>query len=71
VPSFEIYKREALSRYTHLDKRRKSHRHAYRAAEIMRAPEDTGAGLKSSPTYLDRTWDREIGKVYGAALLNP
>ena len=68
VPSFEIYKREALSRYTHLGKRRNFLRYAYRASEIMIAPE-IQQQVKSHITWFDRAWKREIEKVYGPAVI--
>lgn len=68
VPSLEIYKREALSRYTHLGKRRNFIRYAYRSAEIMNAPE-IRLQVKPHMTWFARTWEREIEKVYGPTVL--
>lgn len=68
APSFEIYKREALSRYTHLGKRRNFLRYAYRAAEVMDAPE-IRKQVKPHMTWFNRTWDREIEKVYGPTII--
>ena len=68
VPSFEVYKREALSRYTHLGKRRNFLRYAYEAAEVMDAPE-IRAQVRPHMTWFDRTWNREIEKVYGPVVV--
>lgn len=68
VPSFEIYKREALSQYTHLGKRRNFIRYAYRSAEIMNAPE-IRQQVKPHTTWFNRTWEREIEKVYGPTVI--
>lgn len=68
VPSFEIYKREALSRYTHLGKRRNFLRYAYKAAEVMDATE-IRKQVKPHTTWFNRTWDREIEKVYGPTVI--
>lgn len=68
VPSFEIYKREALSRYTHLGKRRNFIQYAYRAADIMSAP-GIRQQVKPHMTWFDRTWNREIEKVYGSTVI--
>ena len=68
IPSFEIYKREALSRYTHLGKRRNFLRYAYRAADLMDAPE-IKRQMKPHMTWFTRAWEREIEKVYGAQVV--
>ena len=64
IPSHKVYRREALSRYTHLGKRRNFIRYAYRAADILEAPE-IKQQVKNHGTWFQRSWDKEITKVYG------
>lgn len=70
VPSYEIYKREALSRYTHLGKRRNFLRYAYRASDLLEAPE-IRLQVKHHMTWFNRAWTHEIEKVYGEEVLVP
>lgn len=64
VPSFEVFKRESLSRYTHLGKRRNFLRYAYKAAQIMESPAITKQ-VKPHMTWFERAWTREAAKVFG------
>lgn len=64
VPSAEVYKREPLSRYTHMGKRRNFIKYAYMAAEIMKAPE-IREQVKDHVKWFNRAWDREVTAVYG------
>lgn len=63
----DVYKRESLSRYTHLGKRRNFLRYAYKAADIMGCPE-IKQQVKYHVTWFKRTWDREAIKVFGASV---
>ncbi|MCA3487910.1 MAG: group II intron reverse transcriptase domain-containing protein [Rhodobacter sp.] len=63
LPS-EVYKRESLSRYTHLGKRRNFLRYAYKAADIMSSPE-IRQQVKHHVSWFNRTWKKEAMKVFG------
>lgn len=63
LPS-EVFKRESLSRYTHVGKRRNFLRYAHKAAEIMNSPE-IKQQVKGHMTWFKRAWDREALKVFG------
>ena len=65
IPSFEVFKREALSRYTHKGKRRNFPRYAYKAADIMNSLE-IRQQVKPHMMWFNRAWEREVAKVYGA-----
>ena len=60
----EIHQREARSRYTHVGKRRNFLKYAYRAADILDAPE-IREQVKRHVTWFERSWKREIFRVYG------
>jgi len=64
VPSFEVFKRESLSRYTHLGKRRNFLRYAYKAADVMGCPE-IRQQVAHHVTWFNRAWDREADRVFG------
>lgn len=64
VPSFEVFKRESLSRYTHLGKRRNFLRYAYKASLIMNCPE-IRQQVKPHMTWFERAWNKEIDRVFG------
>lgn len=64
VPSFRVYKRESLSRYTHLGKRRNFLRYAHKAAEILES-HDIKRQVRKHMTWFNRTWDREAARVFG------
>lgn len=64
VPSFEVYKRELLSRYTHKGKRRNFIQYAYKAAEVLNASEIRDQ-VKHHIKWFNKCWDREVTKVYG------
>ena len=64
VPSPQIFKREVLARYTHLGKRRNFLWYAYKAADIMDSQEIRHQ-VSRHMTWFDRTWEREVSKVYG------
>lgn len=63
LPS-EVFKRESLSRYTHLGKRRNFLRYAHKAAEIMASPE-IRKQVKDHMTWFKRAWEKETQKVFG------
>lgn len=60
-----IFKREALSRYTHLGKRRNFLQYAYKSADIMRSS-DIKKQVSSHMTWFNRTWRSELLKVFGS-----
>lgn len=64
IPSFRVFKREALSRYTHLGKRRNFLKYAYKAAVSMDSPE-IKQQVKPHMAWFNRTWEKEVSKVYG------
>ncbi|ARO16024.1 RNA-directed DNA polymerase (Reverse transcriptase) (plasmid) [Ketogulonicigenium robustum] len=64
VPSFEVFKRESLARYTHLGKRRNFLRYAYKAADIMGCPEIKDQ-VSRHVTWFNRAWEREAIRVFG------
>lgn len=64
IPSFEVYQRELLSRYTHAGKRRNFIRYAHNAADIMGSPE-IKQQVKRNRTWFDRAWGNEVTRVYG------
>lgn len=68
IPLDKVYKREALSRYTHLGKRRNFLKYAYRASDILEAPEIRHQ-VKGHMRWFNRSWNREIHKV--GQRLNP
>ncbi|MEM9715151.1 MAG: antiviral reverse transcriptase Drt2 [Pseudomonadota bacterium] len=60
----EVFKRELLSRYTHLGKRRNFLTYAYNASDIFNAPE-IRQQVKSHMTWFNRTYELELQRVYG------
>ena len=64
LPS-EVFKRESLSRYTHLGKRRNFLRYAYRAADVMECPE-IRRQVARHVTWFNRAWEKEAAKVFGS-----
>lgn len=64
VPSENVYKRELLSRYTHLGRRRNFLRYAYKSADIMNSDE-IRKQVKRHTTWFKRAFRSEIKKVYG------
>lgn len=58
----EPFKREVLSRYTHLGKRRNFLRYAHKASKIMESP-DIKKQFKRHMTWFKRSWRKEIKKV--------
>jgi len=70
VPSFEVFRRESLSRYTHLGKRRNFLRYAYKAAGVMGCPEIRHQ-VKRHVTWFNRAWDKEARKVFGDLVTMP
>lgn len=64
VPSFEVFKRESLARYTHLGKRRNFLRYAYKAADVMGCPEIRHQ-VSRHVTWFNRAWEREAVRVFG------
>lgn len=58
-----VFRREALSRYTHLGKRRNFLKYAYSASDIMQAPE-IRLQVKNHMTWFERVWNRETLKVF-------
>lgn len=70
APSHEVYKRESLSRYTHLGKRRNFLRYAYKAADVMGCPE-IRQQVRRHVTWFNRAWEREVVRVYGGLVTAP
>ena len=70
ISSLEVFKRESLSRYTHLGKRRNFLRYAYKAADVMECPE-IRAQVKRHMTWFNRAWEREAVRVYGRLVITP
>jgi hypothetical protein len=64
----EVFKRECLSRYTHLGKRRNFLRYAYKAANVMGCPE-IKRQVSHHMTWFNRAWEREIVKVFGSVAM--
>jgi hypothetical protein len=69
LPS-EVFKRESLSRYTHLGKRRNFLRYAYKAADVMGCPE-IRQQVAHHVTWFNRAWEKEAAKVFGGLTLTP
>ena len=67
IPSSKVYRREAISRYTHAGKRRNFIRYAYVASEIMGAPE-IRQQVKRHMTWFKRCWKREAELVFGGLI---
>ena len=63
VAPSKVFKREALSRYTHLGKRRNFLRYAYKAADVMGSQEIRDQ-VKPHMTWFRRAWDAEISNVF-------
>ena len=63
LPS-EVFKRESLSRYTQLGKRRNFLRYAYKAADVMGCPE-IRRQVAHHLTWFNRAWEKEAAKVFG------
>lgn len=63
LPS-QVFKRECLSRYTHLGKRRNFLRYAYKAADIMESPAIRHQ-VAHHVTWFSRAWKKEIAEVFG------
>ncbi|MTD99004.1 hypothetical protein GIY56_01735 [Paracoccus sp. YIM 132242] len=70
VPSFEVFKRESLARYTHLGKRRNFLRYAYKAADVMGCPE-IRQQVSRHVTWFNRAWEREAVRVFGGLVTTP
>ena len=63
IPSSQVFKREALSRYTHLGKRPTFLKYAYKAADIM-GSQEIRQQVKPHMTWFKRAWKKEIARVY-------
>ncbi|MBB5220244.1 hypothetical protein HNP73_000165 [Amaricoccus macauensis] len=70
IPSPEVFKRQSLSRYTHLGKRRNFLRYAYRAADII-GSDGIRQQVKRHPTWFKRAWERGVVRVYGDVVISP
>lgn len=70
IPSFEVFKRESLARYTHLGKRRNFLRYAYKASEVMGCPE-IRQQVTHHVTWFNRTWERQSVRVFGGLVTLP
>ena len=64
ISSSKVFKREPLSRYTNLGKRRNFIQYAYKAADLLGAPE-IRIQVKDHIHWFNKAWDREVVKVYG------
>ncbi|MBS0984124.1 antiviral reverse transcriptase Drt2 [Gluconobacter cerinus] len=63
VPTSKIFKREALSRYTRLGKRRNFIRYAYKSSEIMKS-KSIRKQIKKHNTWFKRVWEQEKIRVF-------
>lgn len=61
ISAVDVYKRESLSRYTHLGKRRNFLTYVYKAANIM-GSKDIRLQVKNHVTWFNRIWAFEILK---------
>jgi len=68
VPSYNVFKRQPLSRYTHKGKRRNFIQYAYKAADVLGAPEIRHQ-VKDHIRWFNDAWDREVVKVYGGLVM--
>lgn len=68
IPSLQVFKREVLSRYTHLGKRRNFLKYAYKAADVMGSKE-IRQQVKPHMTWFNRAWEKEVAKVYGGLVV--
>lgn len=59
----DIFKRELLSRYTHLGKRRNFIKYAFRSADIMNS-ESIRAQVRKHFSWFQRAWKKEIKQIY-------
>ena len=64
VDSLEVYKRECLSRYTHLGKRRNFIRYAYTAADKL-GSDEIRKQVRKHMTWFNRCWEAERQRVFG------
>jgi len=64
IPSNQVYEREARSRYTHVGRRRNFLQYAYRASEILEAPE-IRQQVKGHVRWFERAWERKRIRLYG------
>lgn len=63
IPRTQIFKRESLSRYTHLGKRRNFISYAHKAAHIMNSPE-IKKQIRKHKTWFNRVWNKELEIVF-------
>lgn len=59
VLSRDVHRRESLSRYTHLGKRRNFLTYAYKAADVMES-KDIRQQVKRHMTWFERAWAKEV-----------
>lgn len=64
IASHVVYKRELLSKYTHLGIRRNFIQYAYKASDIMSSRE-IREQVKHHMKWFGRAWGGEVDKVYG------
>ncbi len=69
IPSFKVFKRELLSRYTHKGKRRNFIQYAYKAADVFDASEIRHQ-VRNHIEWFNNAWDREVVKVYGGLVVS-
>ena len=69
IPSFKVFKRELLSRYTHKGMRRNFIQYAYKSADIFDAPEIRHQ-VRNHIKWFNKAWDREVVKVYGGLVIS-
>jgi RNA-directed DNA polymerase len=63
IPASKVFKREVLSRYTHLGRRRNFLKYAFRSAELLGAPE-IRQQVKGHMRWFNRAWIRNLNDVY-------
>lgn len=64
IPSFNVFKRDLLSRYTHMGMGRNFIQYAYAASTIM-GSDEIRLQVKDHLKWFNSAWDREVTRVYG------
>ncbi|SCY14064.1 antiviral reverse transcriptase Drt2 [Paracoccus tibetensis] len=64
IPSFSVYKRDLMSRYTHKGKGRNFIRYAYRSSDLM-GTEAIRHQVRNHLRWFNNAWEREVEAVYG------
>ena len=67
IPSDRVYRRQLLSRYTHLGKGRNYIKYVYRASDIFGDPH-IRLQVKKHQLWFNRLWRKEVERVYGGLI---